>query len=507
MAIQVSGQNNLKKELLSHSFLISLPVYFILDSVNKFWGFIPLYRCILLLLIICFSFTMLLLSLRRILSPAAASLFLLWCGVHYLFFKPIKETITSFPFFAELGPYKYYFLFLGFLTLLLFICLKKSSESKKKRLTQYFNYLFIVIMFIEISKAGYNFIVNPEKKVTTDNTNFIAADIKKKPNVYLLVMDEYQGTHTMKKHFGFNNKPFIDSLIKRSFFIPSQPISNYNRTSLSILALLDMSYVKNFTQDDLASGMAYNMSAKAISSNKTMQFFRTNGYKVINNSFFPNAQSGSIRELFLSTEERLLLDKTFGHVFMYDLVASVSSNNLHLFLKDGPAKTDFYNQKVIAKTKKDIENSKSPCFIYSHFMMPHFPYLRDSSGKLKDIGRAYVESNEGRNKKSYLSYLLYCNTILIDIVDDILRKDPDAIIILASDHGMRQALKADFFLTEFNNFLAVHTPGNNYNGFTDTTSLVNVFRIILNNHFRQNLPLLKDEIADGAPVATTNATQ
>ncbi|MBP6686720.1 MAG: sulfatase-like hydrolase/transferase, partial [Lacibacter sp.] len=255
-------------------------------------------------------------------------------------------------------------------------------------------------------------------------------------------------------------------------------------------------YVQNHSQTDLSSGIGSAMCAKAISNNKTMEFFRSNGYKIINNSFFPVQQSESIRELFLPTEERLILDKTFGQVFMHDLIASVSSNKLHFFLKDGAAKTDLYNQKVISKTKKDIENAQSPNFLYAHFMMPHFPYLRDSSGKLKDIGKAYIESNMGRNKKSYVSYLRYCNTIMISLIDDILKKDNDAIIILASDHGMREGLKVNLRFTEFNNFLAIHTPGNNHKGFTDTTSLVNVFRIILNNHFKQHLPLLKDEFVD-----------
>jgi hypothetical protein len=41
----------------------------------------------------------------------------------------------------------------------------------------------------------------------------------------------------------------------------------------------------------------------------------------------------------------------------------------------------------------------------------------------------------------------------------------------------------------FNKLLAVYTPNRNHSGFTDTTCLVNTFRIILNNNFGQNLSL------------------
>ncbi len=130
-------------------------------------------------------------------------------------------------------------------------------------------------------------------------------------------------------------------------------------------------------------------------------------------------------------------------------------------------------------------------FVYTHLMMPHYPYYYDSKGnplpieKLGGLNRV--------NAKDYIEYLQYSNKRLLELTDHILTNSPSPpIIIILSDHGFRHPEKNVDMSYDFINLNAVYFPDKDYFGFYDSITNVNMFRIVLNKYFKQNLPLLKD---------------
>ena len=95
---------------------------------------------------------------------------------------------------------------------------------------------------------------------------------------------------------------------------------------------------------------------------------------------------------------------------------------------------------------------------------------------------------------NYLSYLQYCNTKLIQLVDHILSNTSrPPVILLMSDHGFREfAHDSVNHKYHFMNLNAMYLPQKQYRNFYKGVSTVNLFRILLNAQFGQNLPLLKD---------------
>ena len=80
------------KRLFFHfSFLISLPLYFVLDGNNKFWGFVPILNNLLVFAAIVIGFCCLLLFLRRITTKFNAIVLAVWLMLLFLFFKVLKE--------------------------------------------------------------------------------------------------------------------------------------------------------------------------------------------------------------------------------------------------------------------------------------------------------------------------------------------------------------------------------------------------------------------------------
>ncbi|HVE61418.1 MAG TPA: hypothetical protein VNA26_06350, partial [Chitinophagaceae bacterium] len=77
--------------------------------------------------------------------------------------------------------------------------------------------------------------------------------------------------------------------------------------------------------------------------------------------------------------------------------------------------------------------------------------------------------------------------------DTILQKSKTPpIIVFMGDHGFRHFLQPVDRHYHFMNFNSIYLPGKNYKGLYDSISGVNQFRIILNNQFKTNFPLIKD---------------
>jgi hypothetical protein len=316
------------------------------------------------------------------------------------------------------------------------------------------------------------------------------------PNVYLFVLDEYGGFQSLKNYFNFDNESFKDSLEKKKFFIAKKPSSNYNLTWLSCLSMLEMSYVSNQNSDDFRNKNIYGKAAKAITENNVVRFFESNDYKIVNNTFFKLENTKSNPFLILPVEQRLITDKTFGKYLSLSLLNNIPSNQIQRFLNTRMAMFFAYNENVINSTYSEIKNSNEPVFMYSHFLLPHTPYLKTKDGETRKFSDAYQEERKSA-PESYINYLQYANNELLNMVSQIQNISKNSIIIITSDHGNRFVRNRNRE-KDFDNFLAIYTPDQNYEGFNDSTCTVNLFRILLNSQFNQSLPILECQSFDVA---------
>lgn len=501
----VHKKNLMKKE--SHNFnvsfflhkirfsvLVTLPLFFVLDAFNQFWGWIPAGPAVEVFLWLTIAILLLHFVARLVFSADKALLVIVWLAIVYFFFKTIKDWIVVTAGFKLFSSYSNYFILLFSVSLLFLFFLRSLPASANSKLIRYVNLLVFIFCLVELGTGFSNYKHQNPIPFKTGDIQFSTLPDAKYPDVFVLQLDEYAGLNTLEKTFGVNNQKFVDDLKGRSFQVAGNPNSNYNGTPFSVLSLLNMNYLQELSRTEIASAVAYSKSVAAINNNKLMAFFRENGYAVSNHSFFDVEQTVSLDYLFLPIKERLILDKTLGSVLANDLVCSINSNSFHLFINDFPAKIDRYNQEVIKRSHQTIQNEKRPLFMYMHLMAPHGPFLRDSSGQLKNIGKAFSEQNKGFKITSYLEYLAYCNAVSLRMVDSIKAHNPNSIIILLSDHGLRNLKQGDRKNAEFNNFLAVYSPSKQGFKIPDSLCTVNVFRLLLNEYFDQKLPLLENRM-------------
>jgi hypothetical protein len=108
--------------------------------------------------------------------------------------------------------------------------------------------------------------------------------------------------------------------------------------------------------------------------------------------------------------------------------------------------------------------------VLAHLFQPHLPFLWDAAGEpvpapfswpRENIFAAQIETM-GMSLADYSAAmegdLATLNPKLLAMVDEIVARDPDGVIVLFSDHGARYSL--DLRQTEwYHSFLAARTPG------------------------------------------------
>jgi hypothetical protein len=145
----------------------------------------------------------------------------------------------------------------------------------------------------------------------------------------------------------------------------------------------------------------------------------------------------------------------------------------------------------------------SPAFTLTHVMAPHAPFsfLSDGSpappppcypatcsvfeGRLERLGWTSEEHWDRMTE-----HLEHVNELLIDAVGSLVAEDPEAVIVLISDHGM---LVDDDQANMHRNLILARTPGNP-RLLGESPTLVNVMPALLNAYAGARIGPLADDL-------------
>ena len=418
-----------------------------------------------------------------------AAFFTFCLFIFYFFFGPAHDTLKKWTGNGFLSGYR----FLLPLALLFFICLFVFIKRRQKPFTatnRYLNLLFLLLIGADL--AGFLFKKVPVKPVVHQN-RFQPCDSCTKPDIYFIIADGYPGRIQLKDNFQYDNSGFENELARRGFHIVDSSTSNYNFTTFSVASMLDMQYLSNIhgsNSDRHDMLICYN----SIKRNTLFDFLNSRGYRLYNHSIFDLEKDPSrAKPTFLPRKTRPIVSQTFfyrirkdlGHLLVTKLkIRSVTRNLRNLDLRN--------NNKIFELTKEVAgSETANPKFVYTHLVMPHYPYYFDSSGRQAPF--EILTDEYATNQKAFIEYLAYSNKKLLELVDHIRANAPSPpLIILMGDHGFREFREPVAEKYHFMNLNAVLLPGSRYNGFYKGMSGVNQFRVILNTQFGQQLPLLKD---------------
>lgn len=316
-----------------------------------------------------------------------------------------------------------------------------------------------------------------------------------KPDIYYVILDGYTNSKTLKQEFNYDNAWVKDYLTSRNFYLIENSRSNYYFTQPSIASILNMDYLERLNTEKLFYTKEFFQSHYTIFHNELCQVLVKQGYEINNFSIFDLKGQPSQVSPFL---EKLVHRSVTGQTLFYKLNRDIGYHFHPYFRKKIVRAGVEEAQEDIARIEETragvIEvakaNKQTPQFTYAHFILPHETFFFDSTGRKNDL--AAIITN-GLPENNYITQVAYTNRFVIaPIVDSIFAnaKRP-FIIIFQGDHGYRNypPEKTDL---EFENFSAIYFPEGKYELLKDTMSSVNTFRLVLNQFFNQQLPILTD---------------
>jgi hypothetical protein len=370
--------------------------------------------------------------------------------------------------------------------ILFFIFLNRTNSGLKK-FTSYLNLLLLVLLMVDlitlVSKSG-----QPRLSVATAPA-FAKCNDCPRPDIYLIIADEYAGDKELQDIFGFDNSGFENALAQKGFHLVKNSRSNYNATLYSMASMLNMDYLQHLENKQVNNQDQF-LCRDLIYKSHFLSFLKNRGYNFYNNSFFdlPGSKAG-ISNIFFPTRYSLFLAQTFTSRVTHDL-------GFHFVTEQQLEATRRHmqrmNEKADSQTRRDAAlPSASPKFVYTHLTLPHHPYYFDSSGV--QLPSSKLEDRFKLDKQAYISYLVYANKKLSALIDAIISSSSQPpVILLMGDHGFRQFVPEADHSYYFMNMNAVLLPGRNYSGFYEGMSNVNELKVVLNTVFGQSLPLKKD---------------
>lgn len=477
-------------------YLILLPIFFVLHGFVENFGFIDVKEAGLLLL----SYLFLAISIATFSwfffrNWNRAALITTFWMAFFFFFGALHE------FLKEHSPIEFFsrysFLLTAALSTLffLFIFFKRSSKPFQ-RFSIYLNALFIIYIGIDTGIALWKSTLKNKQGLSVygfaNQDNIKVCDTCRKPDIYFLLYDEYSSSRSLKELYNYDNN--LDSfLLSRNFSIQSRSRSNYNFTPFSMSSILNMSYIKGIKNTRSITADDYANCTLLVRDNEVIKILDAHGYEIVNFSVFDLAGNPSmVDQSFLPLKTKLISDRTlFAHMNKDIGWLLITRFPFNLFRSNHFLKHKQNNEGFQERVIQVSEEKKSkPRFIYTHFYMPHAPYFFDKNGILKSESVIFREYNVSP-PAAYLEYVTYTNSKIRELITIIQKNNPQAVIILLSDHGFREkgSTRYDHF---FQNLNAVYYPDKDYSSLYDSITNVNQFRVVINKLFHGSLPLLKD---------------
>lgn len=301
------------------------------------------------------------------------------------------------------------------------------------------------------------------------------------PSIYYIITDKYTSSEVLSEQYNFNNTRFHKSMESKGFNVVKNFYTNYDETYASLASSLNLDYLQNM-------GVTASTSQKQVYSllddYVVQDFLRDQGYRYYHigggyTRFNKNADKSYFffRDYFgdkisLNRFERIIFEKTIFH-------------------KTSSIKTHTYANRKSYEAISTISEKDGKKFVFAHIMSPHRPYTLP---KTVDSVKFYQKS-EAPRKKRYVQEVKATNIWLNRVVEDIIENEKNAIILIQGDEG--PGLNKSHFTEEQNIrrdhsvMFAHYTPSVPDEEFEKNVNPVNLFRVIFNNYFDQNLPMKK----------------
>ena len=321
-------------------------------------------------------------------------------------------------------------------------------------------------------------------------------------DVYLIVLDEYANEDVLRTVFGYDNRPFLDSLRALGFYVPKSVGSNYAHTTLSLPSLLNAAHVFAAGRELPRGSRDPTLMNRLLGESRVARFLRNRGYRFV---LFPSLWWGSTQSSPLADsvvrvwgEDGFNLDRELSRTELRRVIRRTTI--LDYVHRDEPWDAEFVRRTLDGVGR--LPALREPVFAFAHVLNPHWPYVFDRTCHTP-------RRLTGREPEAaYLGQLECLNGLVLATVGRLIHDSQvPPVIILQGDHGsaMRghwiktgrsarvESVPAGVAWERFGAFGAYYLPDGGAAAFGDTVTVVNVLGSVLRRYFDAELPRESNE--------------
>ncbi len=345
-------------------------------------------------------------------------------------------------------------------------------------------FLFSVVRAVQLDVAAYQTEQRSSASQSSEIEQVSNSASFKKPDIYFILLDAHTRSDILKEDFNYDNSAFIQQLKDMGFYVAECAQSNYPATKLSVTATFYGKY------HDAPTLYPVNTSL-------TIQTVRSLGYKVIT---FENRSNGhfdlqedmrlSRNQLALGridltgglSEFEMMLLKTSALRIFYDMPQLVPGLDAQMLQR-----AEFYEHyqqtKFILSELKKLPDMAGPKFVFAHILVPHPPFIFAPDGTFHWADQP---------KQGYVSNVEFIDSQIAPVVGEIIKKSKiPPVIIIMGDHGPTGLPVTPHMRMSILNAYYVNDQAKR--DLYETITPINSFRVVFNNYFDTNYPLLDDK--------------
>ena len=383
-------------------------------------------------------------------------------------------------------------LFIGIFLLCYWILVKRPSLADGTR--QLLSNTAVILVLLALGQSAIHDLNNFSDARDLTNPSPSEANMRTHlPDIYLIVLDAHGRTDVLKDEFDYDDSAFIDELRDMGFYVADCSQSNYASTRYSLTSMFQMDYIQ------LENGQE---RVPALKNTVLLQTLREDGYSILTFENYASGHFDLAEDLRLSRHqisfgthlgsavdlsgglnefEKLMLNTSIARLFLdTEIIPGFNENAL--------VRLEYYEHylqtKYILDTLPEIAKLKGPKFVFVHMLVPHIPHVFTPEGEFR------YPDDPSRN--GYRDNAIFIDQAILPVLREILAESEEPpVIILMGDHGP-PATKFTSPEARMKNLNAYYVNSNAKAKLYHSITPINSFRIVLNEYFGGDYPLLED---------------
>jgi hypothetical protein len=332
------------------------------------------------------------------------------------------------------------------------------------------------------------------------------------PDIYYIILDTYTRQDTLSQFFNYDNSAFLSALQNKGFYVAGCSQSNYPFTAVSLATSLNFNYPQTISPHLSPDNKNLSDVYPYLAHSAVVTALHQQGYR------FVALESGYSPTEFKLADTYYSPTNNWQKVLLGDGINSFESMQLNssagmLFYEfnsylPSPLRT-FLSAYVLHRERMLYEMSMldqmasvpGPKFVFVHILAPHNPFVFGPNGEPIERKTPFT-LNDDRDVVTMQDYVAgyrdqvnYLDQRMLAIADALIQHSSvPPIIILQGDHGVPRLPEWDHTILN-----AYYLPAGGASALYPTISPVNTFRVIFNQYFGGQLPILPDQACNADP--------